>query len=120
MSNAFRPGARLRARAEFLAVQGAGRRVPARFMTLVGRSNGLDHDRLGLIASRRVGGAVARNRAKRRLRELFRHEADASRLTPGRGLDVVAIARRELPDAPFDTLRSDFRSALARLRKSVR
>jgi ribonuclease P protein component len=118
MSNAFKPSARLRARAEFRAVQGAGRRVPARFMTLIGRPNGLDHDRLGLIASRRVGGAVARNRAKRRLRELFRHQTDVSR--PGRGLDVVAIARRELPDAPFDHLRSDFRSALARLRKSMR
>jgi ribonuclease P protein component len=116
MSNRFRPGVRLRSRAEFLAVQGTGRRVSARFMTLLGLRNERGHDRLGIVASRRVGGAVARNRAKRRLREAFRHEA------PGAGvpsLDVVVIARRELVDAPVASVRSDFRAALDRLRKGV-
>lgn len=46
--------------------------------------------RLGVVASLKVGGAVARNRAKRRLREAFRrhrHEFSA-------GVDVVLVARR--------------------------
>ena len=117
MSKSFAPGARLRSRAEFLAVQGSGRRVSARFMTLLGLRNTSDHDRFGIVASRRVGGAVARNRAKRRLREMFRHEDSAA----GRpSLDIVAIARRELADAPFASVRSDFRAALDRLRKGVK
>jgi ribonuclease P protein component len=90
-------------------------------MTLVGRRNELDHDRLGIIASRRVGGAVTRNRAKRRLREMFRQEALAeSGASGGPSLDVVAIARRDLADAPFTRVRSDFRTAIERLRRGVK
>jgi ribonuclease P protein component len=44
-------------------------------MILLGQPNTLGCDRLGIIASRKFGGAVARNRAKRRLRELFRRQS---------------------------------------------
>lgn len=109
--------ARLRSRTEFLAVQGSGYRVSARFMTLLGLRNAREYDRFGIVASRRVGGAVVRNRAKRRLREMFRAD-DSSTGRPS--IDIVAIARRELADAPFATVRSDFRTALGRLRQGVR
>jgi ribonuclease P protein component len=88
-------------------------------MTLLGRPNDLDRDRLGVVASRRVGGAVVRNRAKRRLRELFRRELSTDGRAPGeRALDVVAIARRELADAPFAALEADFQRALRTLRRA--
>jgi ribonuclease P protein component len=50
--------------------------------------------RLGLSVSRRVGGAVERNRVKRLLREAFRYEGAA--LPPG--TDVVLVARRDIRD----------------------
>lgn len=104
--------ARLKRRPEFTAVQNAGRRVGGKYVTLVGLSNTRGTDRLGIIASKRVGGATTRNRAKRRLRELFRREI-------GRGdrcLDIVAIARREIVDAPFALVETDFHAALLKLR----
>jgi ribonuclease P protein component len=98
-------------------VQEGGRRVAARYVTLLGRPNSLERDRLGVVASRRLGGAVERNRAKRRLREVFRRGSRPAAPRAGdRTLDVVAIARRELLDAPFAALEADFQHALRRLR----
>src|SRR6187401_2211274 len=96
------PDARLRSRGEFTAVQQHGRRVAARTLTLLALPNALGHDRLGIVASRRMGGAVARNRAKRRIREVFRQRDQRASATDGRqALDLVVIARRESATAPF-------------------
>jgi ribonuclease P protein component len=109
---------RLRSRHEFTAVQERGRRVAARYVTLLGLPNALDRDRLGVVASRKVGGAVVRNRATRRLRELFRRVPANGRPAGEQTLDVVAIARRELADAPFAALEADFQRALRTLRRA--
>ena len=115
----FARAVRLRSRAEFDAVQDGGRRVSGRYLTLIGRPNALECDRLGIIASRRVGGAVDRNRAKRRLRDLFRREAPSRAREAGRRpMDFVVIARPGLTDAPFAMLEEDFSGALRRLRRS--
>lgn len=112
MTEAFRPSARLRHRGEFTVVQNRGRRASGRYLTLLGHPNTVGHDRLGIIASKRVGNAIARNRAKRRLRELFRRHAAAG--VPA--LDLVAIARTELVTAPFAAIVVDFQAALGKLR----
>lgn len=114
----FPAGSRLRARHEFTAVQDAGRRVATRYMTLLGRLNTLERDRLGIVASRKLGGAVVRNRAKRRLREVFRRGLSPARPPGDRTFDLVAIARRELVDAPFALVEADFQNALRRLRSA--
>ena len=72
MSYSFQAGDRVRRRADFVRVQQQGRRVSGRFVTLLIHANDGTAPRLGLIASRKLGPAVARNRAKRRLREVFR------------------------------------------------
>lgn len=119
MSVRFGPTVRLRSREEFEQVQQGGRRVATRYLVLLGRPNRLDHDRLGIIASRKFGNAVKRTRAKRRLRELFRREEpDRSAARGFEPLDVVAIPRRELLAAEFSDARVDFRAALGRLRRS--
>jgi ribonuclease P protein component len=63
--------------------------------------------RLGIAASRRIGGAVVRNRAKRRIREVFR----LVEWQPA--VDVVVTPRRELIDAPFDHVRDELVSLVA-------
>jgi ribonuclease P protein component len=110
---------RVRHHAEFAAVQRHGRRTAGRYLTMLSAPNTLGRDRLGLIASRRLGNAVERNRAKRRVRELFRHlEIEAP--APGRSFDVVIIPRRELVRAPFRAIQADFLTAMSRLRPARR
>lgn len=67
---------------------------------------------LGFTATRKVGNAVVRNRARRRLKEAARI-ALASKGQPG--WDYVAIARAETGDIPFPRLIADFERALTKL-----
>jgi ribonuclease P protein component len=86
-------------------------------MTLLGQPNAGPHDRLGIIASRKLGGAVVRNRAKRRLREVFRRgDADSGGPAIEKTLDLVVIPRRELLTAPIGVVDDDFWAAVRRLR----
>jgi ribonuclease P protein component len=55
------------------------------------RTDGCGRARLGITVSRRIGGAVVRNRVKRRIREWFRREGAAG----ASGLDLLVIARRD-------------------------
>ncbi len=68
--------------------------------------------RVGYTASKKVGNAVRRNRAKRRLREVVRRVLKAG----GKGgHDYVVIARSAVLDIPFDQLIRDFSWCLKRL-----
>ena len=121
MSLRLGPRVRLRARGEFTLVQKQGRRVATTYMTVLALPNSLDSDRLGIIASRRLGGAVTRNLAKRRLREIFRqHHPDTAVARGLRALDLVVIPRRELVTASFALVASDFLGALGRLDRARR
>lgn len=116
MSTGLDRSVRLRVRAEFTQVQDRGRRVATRYLTLLAMPNSLNRDRLGIIASRRLGGAVVRNRAKRRVRELFRQQEPDAPATRGLvSLDMVIIPRREVASIAFSLLEQDFRTALGRL-----
>jgi ribonuclease P protein component len=70
--------------------------------------------RVGLTASKKVGNAVARNRAKRRLRALVR-DLMVEGAAPDQ--DYVIIARAETVKRPFALLKDDFDTALRRLAK---
>lgn len=79
------------------------------------RQDGESRVGVGFTASKKVGNAVARNRAKRRMRALAR---DVFPDFGEPGHDYVLIARRDATtDLPFETLRQDLRRALARLQK---
>ncbi len=72
--------------------------------------------RVGFTATKKIGNAVIRNRAKRRLR------AAAAQLTPSLALpasDYVFIARDGTAGAPWDSLLDDVRKALIRLRTAL-
>ncbi len=83
---------RLRRSADFARLRQEGRSWSHPLFVLVARPNGLNTTRVGITASRRLGRAVTRNRAKRLLREAARH------LHPGLqpGWDLLLVARPEI------------------------
>ncbi|HPW55261.1 MAG TPA: ribonuclease P protein component [Thermoanaerobaculaceae bacterium] len=107
----MRPDPRLRKRSEFQLVYNRGMRVPGRFVVLFGLAHTGGACRLGITVSRKVGTAVVRNRARRRIRELFRRQP-ATSLFAG---DVVVNARRACAGVRWSELEQDFTQCLARL-----
>ena len=100
-----------RRRAEFTRVYERGIRLRGRFMTCFALPNGLQAPRLGIAASAKMGNAVARNRAKRLVRELFRAH------TPSKPIDVVFVPRREMVRAAWPDIEADYCAALQRIAK---
>jgi ribonuclease P protein component len=114
LTETLRRTERVRRRPEFEHAYETGARITGRYMTVFVVENGGHTPRLGIAATRKMGDAVERNRAKRLARELFRrHKIDA-------GLDVIIVPRREMVDAPFDTLEADYLTALGRRGQSSR
>jgi ribonuclease P protein component len=105
--------ARVRRRPEFERAYDTGARIHARFMTVFVVPNGGAESRVGVAATRKLGSAVERNRAKRRARELFRRHKLAA------GLDIVIVPRREMLDAPFVSIEADYLAALDRRHREL-
>ena len=108
------PVAGLTQRPQFLKVAAQGRKFVTTGLILQAcrRAAPSDPVRVGYTASRRVGGAVERNRARRRLR------AAAAAVMPQharQGHDYVVIARTETLRRPYSALVHDLETALRRL-----
>lgn len=113
---------RLKRRAEFLAAAAANRKWVAPGLVLQARACGAAAGAfparplicLGFTASRKVGNAVARNRARRRLKaaaaEVLRETAVADAVT-----DLVLIARPATVQRDYAALKEDFRRGLKKL-----
>jgi ribonuclease P protein component len=108
VTQAFRLADRVRKRPEFERAYNNGVRIPGRFMTVFVVANGIATPRLGVSATRKLGSAVERNLAKRLTRELFRRRKVAA------GIDIIVVPRREMLDASFASLESDYHAALDR------
>ncbi len=111
---------RLKTRRQFLHVAGAGRKwvAPGLILQVCPHegddvsSGEVEDVRVGFTVSRKVGGAVVRNRARRRLRQV------AERVLPEQAehaRDYVLIGRRTTIGRPFEDLVADLETALARL-----
>lgn len=103
---------RLRRRAEFVAAAAGPRAPTPGFVLQMRLRDDTGAPRFGFTASRKVGNAVERNRARRRLKEMVRLTA-VTQVTPGH--DYVLVARRGALTHPFERLASDFSGALRRL-----
>lgn len=102
---------RLLSRRDFLRVQGRGRKVTTPHLIGVALPSKENRRRVGLTVSAKVGNAVKRNRVKRWLREIVRHE----KASLPASVDLVLIARPGAADADYHLLHRDFLEIARRL-----
>jgi ribonuclease P protein component len=102
-ASAFSKSERVLNRKDFVNLNRFGRKLRTAHFTVSVAKNGLDRSRLGITASRKVGGAVVRNRLKRLVREVFRlHKG----FFPA-GCDFVVSARTRADDLDFRKVREE-------------
>ena len=116
MNERLTPLERIRRKSDFANLYRDGGRLRGRYFTLVFLRNGLSHSRLAVVASRKVGSAVVRNRVKRRFRELFRR----NKALLAEPLDLIVITRPGSGEAAWPDLRDAYTSSLTTiLRKRI-
>lgn len=107
---------RLIKRADFLRLaKGRKFATPGLVLQMAEATDLPDVLRVGFTATKKIGGAVTRNRAKRRLREIARTVLP---LYARQGCDYVLIARDATPTRPFVTLIEDLKLALLKVHGS--
>jgi len=107
---------RLLDRAEFRETLDNGVKVVDRNLVMIARPGATQGPRIGLIVSKKVGGAVTRNRVRRILRERFR----TTRAAIGEVVDIVIIARHHAAEAENFDLVTSYDKCLKRLVERVR
>ena len=103
-------------RAGFLAARDSGLKAVSRGFILQAVPSGRRDWRLGLTATRKIGNAVRRNRARRRLRALARTELARRART---GIDYVMIARQGTADRDWSDLVSDLGKTVGYLHRTL-
>ena len=117
-SLAFGRDSRLRRRAQFLRVQRQGKRVhTAHFVVVLLPCGAPDGERrLGVTVTRKVAGAVGRNRVKRVVREVFRRNRELFPMA----CDIVIIAKTGAPSVAYESARDELAAASAAMRQVAR
>jgi len=111
MAESLSPRERIRKKKDFLILYKKGYRYKSKYFNLIGLSNALTYSRAGVVASRKVGNAVARNRAKRWIRELFRRNKDLLAYP----VDLLLVASAAIRDATWAEVEEQYLQAVRKV-----
>lgn len=101
----------LKQNSDFRRLYAKGKSSANRFLAVYCRRNGRGANRMGYTVSSKLGGAVVRNRVRRRLREVARLNAPGMKT----GWDIVVVARTRAVEATYAELDRAYREACAAL-----
>lgn len=101
---------RIKKNREFSRVYNAGKKSVGRFVVLFWVMNDLGYNRYGIVASKKVGNAVKRNRCRRRIRVVVREVDNLA----NQGYDIILVARSSLVNCLFTDLVGDIRRLMKR------
>ncbi len=104
MQMSARKSATLKLNSQFQKIYKSGKSCARPTLVLYARQNGQRDNRLGITVSKKIGKAHLRNRAKRRLREVYR----LNKASLKSGFDFVLVSRGRTPYADFSLLCQDF------------
>lgn len=108
MSEFQSPRERIRKQKDFNLLYRKGNRFRGKYFNLVFLSNDLNFSRMAVVASKKVGNAVIRNKVKRRMRTLFRRNKELLE----NSWDLVIISKQRIKDASWIKLRNDYFDAV--------
>jgi len=97
----------LRRDSDFTSIYKRGKSVGDRFVVVFTKKNNLGYNRMAFLASKKVGNAVARNRARRLMKESYRSLCD--RLVPG--YDIIFIARNTINNSKCADVKKSIEAA---------
>lgn len=88
----------LRKKKDFSSIYNRGKSLGGKYIVLFYRKNNLGYNRLGFLASKKVGNSVVRNRARRLMKESFRKLETDSQTS----FDIILIARNTIKEVKCD------------------
>jgi ribonuclease P protein component len=113
MDENFTPQERIRKKKDFLHLYKKGKRYRGKYFILIYLSNELTFSRVAVVASKKLGNAVQRNRTKRWLRTLFRRNKELLE----KPFDMIFIPRKEIHEAKWQNLTEEYQAALKFMRR---
>jgi ribonuclease P protein component len=105
---------RLAKRPQFVRVYDTGRKQFSRYAVLFFAGNDLQHSRIGITVTKKVGKAHIRNRLKRWTREVYRRQREPLGLDAP-ALDIVVNVKAAAAGTTFDDYNRDLSRVLARV-----
>ena len=106
------PATSIKSNSDFRRIYARGKSAVSPCVVLYCRKNRLSENRAGYTVSKKLGGAVVRNRIRRRLREIVRLNSGCMK----QGYDLILVARSRAVNADYQKLEKDTLSCFGQLR----
>ncbi|MBN2246879.1 MAG: ribonuclease P protein component [Candidatus Aminicenantes bacterium] len=108
MPETLRPRERIKKQKDFIALYKKGKRYKGKYFILIYCPNEFNFSRFAVVASKKTGDAIKRNRIKRRIRVLFRQNKHLLIIS----MDLIVIAKAEIYNSPWMELQEEYLKAI--------